>query len=181
MLRVPITVTPLVACSERPASANKGASISVTWTGPNAPGRLHHDRAGRRRRGCLPLIRLHIGRQSGDHHRARYGRHYEIRYVYGANGKTLRQRRNPDQVAGGGVNPRAGIISAWTWVRSSRSIFGLRVAGDRAGPQGLLAIHGVYAHGTRFVRLAAAAAGNNRRRARPARPRPLTQARPVHH
>jgi Ca-activated chloride channel family protein len=89
MARSPITVMPLSASVTGPSSANKGASVSVSWTGPNAPGDY--------------ITIVVVGAPPASYTSYAYtgagnpvsvsapdtAGNYEIRYVYGATGGTL--------------------------------------------------------------------------------------------
>ena len=89
MARTPIMVTPLVSSVTAPASANKGSSITVSWTGPNAAGDY--------------ITIVPAGAAEGAYTSYAYtgagnpvtitapdtAGAYEIRYVYGSNGQTI--------------------------------------------------------------------------------------------
>ena len=89
MVRAPITVTPLQSSVSAPASANKGASISVSWTGPDAPGDYITIVAAGAAEGTYTSyaytgagnpVAITAPDTSGT---------FEIRYVYGSNGQTI--------------------------------------------------------------------------------------------
>lgn len=89
MLRVPITVTAVVASVSGPDSASKGASISVTWTGPNAfVDYITIVPVGAAEGAYLSYAYTSAGSPATITAPDAAG-NYEIRYVYGANGKTL--------------------------------------------------------------------------------------------
>jgi Ca-activated chloride channel family protein len=89
MARAPITVTPLASSVTAPASANKGALISVSWTGPNAPGDyITIVAAGAAEGSYLSYAYTGAGNPVTITAPDTAGA-YEIRYVYGADGSTL--------------------------------------------------------------------------------------------
>ena len=89
MTRAPITVLPLAASVTAVTSANKGASISVTWTGPNAPGDyITIVAAGAAEGSYLSYAYTGAGNPVNITAPDTAG-NFEIRYVYGSNGQTL--------------------------------------------------------------------------------------------
>jgi Ca-activated chloride channel family protein len=89
MTRTPITVLPLAASVTVATSANKGASISVGWTGPNAPGDyITIVAAGAAEGSYLSYAYTGAGNPVNITAPDTAGA-YEIRYVYGSNGQTL--------------------------------------------------------------------------------------------
>jgi Ca-activated chloride channel family protein len=89
MIREPITVTPLSASVRGPASATRGATFSVSWTGPNATGDF--------------ITIVAAGAPEGSYESYAYTQYgnpatltaptaagqYELRYVYGSTRQNL--------------------------------------------------------------------------------------------
>jgi Ca-activated chloride channel homolog len=89
MLRQPITVTPLTSSVSAPTSANKSTSVSVAWTGPNAPGDYITIVPAGAAEGTYTSYAYTSSGTPASITTPDTAGNYEIRYVYGVNERTL--------------------------------------------------------------------------------------------